>query len=70
MDVLSYLQEQELCHGDIRPVNIYLDSQGSAIIADHGIIPYLHSSYIKALSGPDEELYLAPELLANLNLKN
>lgn len=62
-DALRYAwARQSLCHGDIKPENIILNSSGSAKLADLGLAKNVHDD----LSGQDiiaTPLYAAPEVI-------
>lgn len=49
LESLEYLHEKKLIHGDIKPSNILLNSNGEAVLTDYGLTQYcIESSFIQA----------------------
>lgn len=47
---MCYLESNNLYHGDLRPLNIIMDEDGKAHLADHSFYHPLIDNYGKALS--------------------
>ena len=65
-------QKQNLCHGDIKPDNIILNSSGDAKLADLGLAKTAHDTRESEIMGTP--LYAAPELIKgeidHINMKS
>ena len=65
-------QKQKLCHGDIKPENIILNSSGDAKLADLGLAKTAHDTRESEIMGTP--LYAAPELIKgeidHINMKS
>ncbi|EIN09326.1 kinase-like protein [Punctularia strigosozonata HHB-11173 SS5] len=61
---LSYIHEFGLIHGDMRAVNVLVDSQGNPKITDYGILPIYNESQVVVESPGSMVItrYAAPEL--------
>lgn len=66
---LSLLNSQSIYHGDIKPLNVFLDNSGKPKIADQGLISQYKDGYSKALDKEGISL-LAPELIVELGKRN
>ncbi|KAH9247325.1 hypothetical protein BASA81_015042 [Batrachochytrium salamandrivorans] len=58
---LQFLQEKNVCHRDVKPSNILLDSNGYVALADFGLATRLRGG-LKNMCGTAE--YIAPEVLS------
>ncbi|KAM3141804.1 hypothetical protein pb186bvf_006126 [Paramecium bursaria] len=67
IDPLTYLQENKLVHGDIKPRNIYLDQQGTVKMAEYNMIPGGQPGFYTVNK---DKPYLSPILLAAYSNKN
>lgn len=60
----AYLQERDINHGDLRPMNVLLSNEGLVKLGDHGIVNEEKNNYYKAITG-EAKTYLSPELMKN-----
>jgi serine/threonine protein kinase len=60
LGVLAHLENLNIFHGDIRPVNISLSEEGHVKIADHGLLNNYKTNLNKFISN-GERLFLSPE---------
>ncbi|KAL4436314.1 hypothetical protein ABPG74_015905 [Tetrahymena malaccensis] len=67
VQVCSFLQENQLFHGDLRPQSVKLTQEGFVKIGDHGLINPLKNGFYKTLIRA-ENGYLSPEQLSYLML--
>lgn len=58
-------EKYQIYHGDIRPSNILLTSEGFVKLADHGILHVDQTNYFKVLTS-GEKCYLSPSQMASL----
>lgn len=58
-----------ISHGDLRPENIYVTTDGHIKIGDHGLTNPHTSNFLKAFILPDKG-YLSPILMKCLKNKN
>ncbi|KRX00069.1 Protein kinase-like domain [Pseudocohnilembus persalinus] len=63
-----FMQKNGIYHGDIRPVNVYLNNQGQTKLGDHSLLNQYKNGYAKSFMGIDYT-YLSPELLQQMKLK-
>ncbi|KRW98280.1 Protein kinase-like domain [Pseudocohnilembus persalinus] len=70
INVCAYMQNNNIYHGDLRPQNILLSSNGKVKIGDHLLLNNYRNNYLKALLAGDEEVYISPELMNYLKHKD
>ena len=61
-----FLQEKNIYHGDLRPINIMLSDEGYVKIPDNGILSGVRNNYFKTISGECRG-YLTPELMRSFS---
>jgi len=62
---MSELENQEIVHGDIRPIQMVITEQCELKITHHGIVHPMKCNYLKTLVTGDKS-YLSPELMTAL----
>ena len=65
LDALKYAHSRQIIHQDIKPANIFLNSDGTPKLADFGIAKVLNDTATRLTGNfnPGTILYMAPELL-------
>ncbi|KAG2122916.1 kinase-like domain-containing protein [Suillus clintonianus] len=63
---LTYLHDQNIVHGNLKPTNIFIDDQGNAVLVGFELtpMPWVRARDSKMGASWDSERYLAPELLS------
>ena len=62
-NALKYCNDKNIIHRDIKPNNIFIDKNNSAILADFGISKILERKTEEALTCIGTKVYVAPEML-------
>lgn len=60
-DALQYAHERKICHRDVKPANILLDSQSTAYLADFGLAVHSELQRDGPADGAGTYPYMAPE---------
>ena len=65
VSVGAFLQTNGMFHGDLRPVNIFMNEDGQVLVTDHGLVHPLRDNWHKALGG-NKAVYLTPKQMEAL----
>lgn len=65
INACAYLESNNVYHGDIRPLNVFMNEEGKIFLADHFFINPMIDNWGKALSS-SKDVYLDPAQLSEL----
>ena len=69
-DCLAYLEQNDTFHGDIKPANVFFDSEDTPILLDSYFTNLGRANFELVLSSPTCQSYLSPAQLEKLKKGN